>query len=51
MARKFRKAFITTTLVEALGPGEAIGDTHLPGYHVRRQKEAFIYFVRKYRHG
>ena len=48
----FRKAKITTTLVEALKPGETVMDTDLPGYMVRRQKgEARIYAVRKFANG
>jgi integrase len=50
MAEKFRKEKITTRLVESLKPTEAVSDTHLPGFHVRCQKEAKVYFVRKYAH-
>ena len=49
--RAFRTARITTRLVEGLMPGETVADTLLPGYCVRRQKEARTYFVRKYAHG
>ena len=48
----FKKAKITTTLVEALKPGETVMDTELPGYLVRRQLgEARIYAVRKHANG
>ena len=43
--RAFRSARITTRLVECLLPGETVADTLLPGYCVRRQKEARTYFV------
>ncbi len=44
----FRKAKITSRLVEALKPGEIVMDTELPGYMVRRQHgEARTYAVRK----
>ena len=49
--RSHQRTKITTTKVEALKPGEVIGDTSLPGYFVRRQKDARVYFVRKYAHG
>ncbi len=48
MVVKYKRAKINTNTVEALNPGEAISDTHLPGYYVRCQKEARIYFIRKY---
>ncbi len=38
MVTPFRNSKITTRLVEALKPGEMVGDTELPGYFVRRQK-------------
>ena len=44
----FRHAKITSRLVEALKPGETTADTDLPGYGVRRQQGARIYFVRKH---
>jgi integrase len=48
----FKQAKITTTVVEALKPGETVMDTELPGYLVRRQLgEARIYAVRKYANG
>ena len=44
----FRKAKITTKLVEGLKPGETVADTALTGFMVRRQKsDAQVYFVRK----
>lgn len=51
MRGNHRKAKITTRLVEQLKPGEVVSDTHLPGYSVRCQKQAKIYFVRKYANG
>ena len=48
----FKKAKITTTVVESLKPGESVTDTELPGYLVRRQLgEARIYAVRKHANG
>jgi hypothetical protein len=44
----FRKARITTKLVEGLRPGETVADSALSGFMVRRQKsDAQVYFVRK----
>jgi integrase len=51
MARAFRRARITTTVVEKLQIGESISDTDLPGYCVRRQQNARVYFVRKHANG
>ncbi|CAN0503158.1 unnamed protein product [Scytosiphon promiscuus] len=51
MVKKHTKTKITTRLVESLKAGESASDTHLPGYHVRCQKKAKIYFVRKYANG
>ena len=49
MAGTFRRAKITTRVVEALRPGEIVADTELRGFHVRRQKGgARNYFVRKH---
>lgn len=48
MTTTHRKEKITTRLVERLKKGEVISDTHLPGYYVRCQLKAKIYFVRKY---
>ena len=47
----FRKTKITATAVEKLRSGETVMDTDLPGYGVRRQGAANIYFVRKYTNG
>jgi integrase len=48
----FKKAKITTTLVDALKAGETVMDTELPGYLVRRQQgDARIYAVRKHANG
>ena len=44
----FKQAKITSRVVGSLKPGEAVGDTDLPGYFVRRQQDARVYFVRKY---
>ncbi len=44
----FRRRRITTQVVERLQHGEVVADTDLPGYHVRRQKDARVYFVRKH---
>jgi len=43
-AAKFKKQKITTRVVEALKPGETVRDTLAPGYHVRCQKAAKVYF-------
>jgi integrase len=44
----FRKAKITTKLVEGLKSGETVADSALPGFMVRRQNsDAQVYFVRK----
>jgi integrase len=48
LAQNFRKIRITSRLVDALKPGECVGDTDLPGFFVRRQQEARVYFVRKH---
>ena len=47
MAR-YKTGKITTRLVEGLAPGEIVSDSRLPGYGVRRQLDARVYFVRKY---
>ncbi len=47
----FRTSKITTTLVERLGPNETVMDSALPGFGVRRQGDARVYFVRKYANG
>lgn len=47
----FRKAKISTTLVERLAAGETVMDSALPGFGVRRQGDAYVYFVRKYANG
>ena len=44
----FRKAKITPTLLERLGTDETVMDTALPGFGVRRQGDARVYFVRKH---
>ena len=51
MAGTFRKAKITTRVVGGLSSGETVGDTDLPGYFVRRQRGASVYFVRKHTNG
>ncbi|MFY0610451.1 MAG: site-specific integrase [Hyphomicrobiaceae bacterium] len=51
MVVAFRKAKITTRVVEGLSAGETVGDTSLPGYFVRRQRDAAVYFVRKHAKG
>lgn len=48
MVSNHRKTKITSKLVESLNKGDVISDTHLPGYFVRCQQKAKIYFVRKY---
>ena len=50
MAR-YKTGKITTRLVEGLAPGEIVSDSRLPGYGVRRQLDARVYFVRKYCNG
>jgi hypothetical protein len=47
----FQQARITSQLCDRLRPGEVVADVHLPGYCVRRQTDAAVYFVRKYAHG
>ncbi len=47
----FRTGKITTTLVEGLGPNETVMDSALPGFGVRRQGDARVYFVRKHANG
>ena len=47
----FRKAKITTTLIERLGTDETVMDSALPGFGVRRQGDAQVYFVRKHANG
>lgn len=51
MSGRYLKTKITTRAVESLKPGEALSDITLPGYHVRCQKGARVYFVRKYAFG
>ena len=48
---RFKTRRITTQLVENLAPGEIVSDSSLPGYGVRRQLDARVYFVRKYANG
>jgi integrase len=48
---KTRKSKICRRLVESLQPGETIKDAALEGFGVRRQKNARVYFVRKYFQG
>ena len=51
MAGPFQKAKITASAVERLGAGETIADSDLDGFFVRRQKDARVYFVRKFARG
>ena len=44
----FTQQAITTTAVNSLAPGQTVGCTRLPGFFVRRQRHARIFFVRKY---
>ena len=44
----FTQQAITTTAVNSLAPGQTVGCTRLPGFFVRRQRHACIFFVRKY---
>jgi integrase len=48
---KFRKAKITAEVVEKLAPGETVMDTLEPGFAVRRQGDARVFFLRKFAHG
>ena len=51
MTVRFARAKISSRLVERLAPGETVADTDLPGYCVRRQQDARVYFVRKHANG
>lgn len=42
-----RRARISKTIVDALQPGDMVRDTEIPGFGVRRQRGAPVYFVRK----
>ena len=42
---------MTATLVERLGQAETVMDSALPGFGVRRQGDARVYFVRKHANG
>ena len=48
MAGKFRKAKITSRIVEALKAGETVQDNEVKGYFVRCQEATKVYFVRKF---
>ena len=48
MTEAFRRTKITARIVDAMKPGECVGDTDLPGFFVRRQTDARVYFVRKH---
>ena len=47
----FGKAKISATVVERLEAEETVMDSALPGFGVRRQGDARVYFVRKYANG
>ena len=47
----FRTSKITTRLVEGLAPNQTVMDSALPGFGVRRQGDARVYFVRKHANG
>jgi integrase len=51
LRRSFRKARITATVVQDLAPGETVMDTEEPGFGVRRQGAARVFFVRKHARG
>lgn len=51
MAGRYKKTKITTRSVEGMNPGEALSDINLPGFHVRCQQGAKVYFVRKFAFG
>ncbi|MFM9847337.1 MAG: tyrosine-type recombinase/integrase [Hyphomicrobiaceae bacterium] len=44
----FTSKAITTTVVNSLAPGQIVGCTRLPGFFVRRQQHARIFYVRKH---
>ena len=48
MAQSFQKVRITSRVVDGLKPGEFVSDTDLPGFFVRRQQDARVYFVGKH---
>ncbi|MDX2205813.1 MAG: tyrosine-type recombinase/integrase [Hyphomicrobiaceae bacterium] len=48
---KFRKMKITTDVVDQLAPGETVMDSLEPGFGVRRQGRARVFFLRKYANG
>jgi|RhiMetdeSRZDD1v2_1073273.scaffolds.fasta_scaffold2604270_1 hypothetical protein len=47
----FRKARITSTVIDNLAPGETVMDAEEPGFGVRRQGDARVFFLRKYARG
>lgn len=51
MAKRFKRKHITTTVIEALKPGEIVMDTDEPSFGVRRQKAKAVFFVRKHANG
>ena len=51
MAKAFRRTKITATVVDNLSAGETVMDTDEPGFGVRRQGAARIFFVRKHAAG
>ena len=51
MAAHFKKARITATIVDGLKPGEIVMDVEEPGFGVRRQGGARVFFLRKHARG
>ena len=51
MPTKYRKARITASVIDALAPGETVMDLEEPGFGVRRQGAARVFFVRKFARG
>jgi integrase len=51
MVAQFKKAKITATVVNTLKPGEIVMDVEEPGFGVRRQGEARVFFLRKHARG
>ncbi len=51
MGERFRRAKITASVIDKLGAGEMVMDTDEPGFGVRKQGEAAVFFVRKHAHG
>jgi hypothetical protein len=51
MGSRFRKTRITAGVVDRLKPGETVMDVEEPGFGVRRQGDARVFFLRKHARG